>query len=412
MKYLIIVNKKFPFQSGEAFLENEIGEIPNEFDKVLIFPIDVSKKEKQTRRINWDNVTAIPVNNVKFKKRKFKYAAIAGTKAVLMSKSRLNLSKRFDQNIDDIISEEIGNKIIKRLGNEKITSNDEIIIYSYWLHTTAKIAIMIKKHFEKLNIKSLVISRAHRFDIYEEERRSGFLPSREFLMSNLDLILSISDDGKKYLQKKYPQYASKIKVSKLGTYDKGRNNPGQEKFHILTVSRLTPVKRINLLIEALSLWNTTNVLWTHIGDGPEMDKLKNIAQEKLNNIDFEFLGYKPNNEVYEYYKNNPIDVFVNVSSSEGIPVSIMEAISFGVPVIATDVGGSSEITINGISGFLIPKDFSNDTLIITFNKLRNLNFNQIQNIRESARKYWEHNYQAIENYSDFYKSILQEIEDA
>ena len=45
----------------------------------------------------------------------------------------------------------------------------------------------------------------------------------------------------------------------------------------------------------------------------------------------------------DYYKNNIIDIFINLSASEGIPVSIMDAISFGIPCIATNVGGTGEI---------------------------------------------------------------------
>jgi len=48
----------------------------------------------------------------------------------------------------------------------------------------------------------------------------------------------------------------------------------------------------------------------------------------------------PHNDVLNYYASNPVDVFINTSSSEGLPVSIMEAMSFGIPVIATNVGGT------------------------------------------------------------------------
>ena len=50
---------------------------------------------------------------------------------------------------------------------------------------------------------------------------------------------------------------------------------------------------------------------------------------------------------------NDFDLFVNMSLSEGIPVSIMEAISFGIPIIATNVGGNAEI-VNDETGVLIP----------------------------------------------------------
>lgn len=48
-------------------------------------------------------------------------------------------------------------------------------------------------------------------------------------------------------------------------------------------------------------------------------------------------------QVMNYYKEHHFDVFINMSTNEGVPVSIMEAASFGIPIIATNVGGTSEI---------------------------------------------------------------------
>jgi glycosyltransferase involved in cell wall biosynthesis len=63
-----------------------------------------------------------------------------------------------------------------------------------------------------------------------------------------------------------------------------------------------------------------------------------------------FPGYTNQLDLYDFYCGNPMDVFVNTSLSEGTPVSIMEAVSCGIPVIATAVGGNTEIVTsqNGI----------------------------------------------------------------
>ena len=67
-------------------------------------------------------------------------------------------------------------------------------------------------------------------------------------------------------------------------------------------------------------------------------------------------GFQDNEKIMDFYRNNPIDIFINVSTNEGVPVSIMEAISFGIPIIATNVGGTNEIVINNITGWLVDKD--------------------------------------------------------
>jgi glycosyltransferase involved in cell wall biosynthesis len=83
--------------------------------------------------------------------------------------------------------------------------------------------------------------------------------------------------------------------------------------------------------------------------------MKELADELLpKNILYNFLGFLPTNEVYLYYKNKPIDVFLNVSASEGLPVSIMEAQSCGIPVIATAVGGTPEIVNEKVGILLSP----------------------------------------------------------
>ena len=57
----------------------------------------------------------------------------------------------------------------------------------------------------------------------------------------------------------------------------------------------------------------------------------------------------------DWYRRNRVDLFISLSSSEGLPVSMMEAISFGIPILATDVGGVSEI-VKRATGRLVSVD--------------------------------------------------------
>ena len=86
-----------------------------------------------------------------------------------------------------------------------------------------------------------------------------------------------------------------------------------------------------------------NIKWTHFGDGIMMNQIKEMSRELPENIKIDFRGNVKNSDLLEVYKNNQFDLFLNVSLSEGIPVSIMEALSFGIPCIATDVGGTKEM---------------------------------------------------------------------
>ena len=125
---------------------------------------------------------------------------------------------------------------------------------------------------------------------------------------------------------------------------------------IVTVGRLDPVKDQATLLHALRFISTsTSVqqrpvqLWI-IGDGPERERLQRVIDQENLNDQAVLLGEKDN--ISELL--NSADVFVLSSLAEGIPMTVLEAAAAGLPVIATDVGGLSEILQEGESGFLVP----------------------------------------------------------
>jgi glycosyltransferase involved in cell wall biosynthesis len=409
MKYLLLIDRKFPYKKGEAFLENEIEYLSAEFDQIFVFPIDSSKKDHQTREIKFGNVSTFQLNNHSNKFKKI-VDTLLGLKYFPKNfrKSRNVLQSLEISAVDQIVKDRVS-KIIKILNSYSFNSDDEVYIYSYWLYTTAYIALELKKFFVNKSVKSLAVSRAHRFDIYEETRWNKIVPYQREMVNNLDRVYSISENGMQYLKSKYPKISEKIGTSRLGTIDRGLS-PKDTKtdiFHILSVSWIEERKRIDLIIKCLRNLDLQGkkILWTHIGSGSKEKKIKKLARKYLKETDYEFLGAKQNLEVYEYYKNNSIDVFLNVSSSEGIPVSIMEASSFGVPVIATDVGGTSEIINNGENGYLLARDFEINDLQMKLKKLAALDDKEAEAYRFKARKLWEEKYQSKQNYESFVQSI-------
>lgn len=106
----------------------------------------------------------------------------------------------------------------------------------------------------------------------------------------------------------------------------------------------------------------------------------------------------PNQEVQRFYASHCITALVNVSETEGIPVSIMEAGSYGIPAIATDVGGTHEIVHDGLNGLLLKKDFSDEELLNAINIV----FSNIERFREESTKVWEQLCDATTNYRDFF----------
>ena len=150
---------------------------------------------------------------------------------------------------------------------------------------------------------------------------------------------------------------SYLGVSNGGTDVKGSDRDVANKYRIVSCSNLIPLKRIDLIIKALSLVNAgKDIEWKHFGDGILRQELEELANTWLSGkINFSFMGHYPNKELLEFYNTNRVDLFINASSTEGIPVSIMEAQSYGIPVSQTDTGAVREIVVAG-TGSLIPVD--------------------------------------------------------
>lgn len=73
MKYLILIDRKYPYEKGETFIESEINEISKYFDKIIIYPINAYKSEKQTRNIESKNVDVRVLNKLSYKYKKYLY---------------------------------------------------------------------------------------------------------------------------------------------------------------------------------------------------------------------------------------------------------------------------------------------------------------------------------------------------
>lgn len=167
---------------------------------------------------------------------------------------------------------------------------------------------------------------------------------------------------------------------------------------------MVPVKRIHILADALKYIDFP-VMWTHIGDGPllgEMVEKANLLIEEKPNVRVNFSGKMTNREVLAYYEAGPVDLFLNVSASEGLPVSIMEAASRGVPIIATDVGGTSEIVnVDEGVGFLLPESTTPEEVALTLKTFYKLSGSEKGNMKNAAFLAWHKNFNAGKNYSEF-----------
>ncbi len=126
-------------------------------------------------------------------------------------------------------------------------------------------------------------------------------------------------------------------------------NPAQEEpIKVAMVARFDRQKDQAMLIEAFKDLPAKLML---IGDGPSLDKTKEkVAQLGMNN-QVSFLGFRE--DIAEILAE--VQIYALVSNWEGLPCTIIEAMRAGLPVVASDVGGVSEIVLDGQTGYLVPR---------------------------------------------------------
>jgi glycosyltransferase involved in cell wall biosynthesis len=143
--------------------------------------------------------------------------------------------------------------------------------------------------------------------------------------------------------------------------------------------------------------------WTHIGDGP--DKQDVVAQASPLGDHAHFLGELPHDQVRAWLARNPIDVFCNVSESEGLPVTLMEAASCGIPLFATDVGGNNEIVDESV-GRLIPGSAGPDLVADMLTDMASQSESTKHGWRRRSAQRWVSSFDAEHNYENFAEELL------
>ncbi|MFW5852317.1 MAG: glycosyltransferase, partial [Bacteroidota bacterium] len=343
---LFFFTATYPYGFGETFIENEIHYLAKSFDSIIIVSNNLT--DTQTRKVP-SNVTCLRMNYELSYAQKL--SALTHIFHPLFWHEIQIIRTRYKKRISRLILFTVLQSLQKALFLKKkiqkiITThshtNDSIYLYSYWNNDTAFALSYLKQSI----LTQKCISRAHRWDVYFEVNKAQYLPFKQYILEKSDGISFIAEEGANYYKNLFPEYANKMYLSHLGV-----NIPDiqaakkHNHLRIVSCSNIIPVKRVHVIAEALEkISPEITIEWIHFGAGTELNSLQEYCKKKLNplaHISYTFAGQKTNKEVLSFYSKNYIDIFINVSSSEGIPVSIMEAQSYGIPCIATDVGGNS-----------------------------------------------------------------------
>lgn len=337
---LLLFTNDYPYRSGDAvFVEKEIAQLAARFDDVVIFC---------HARDTSAGLAELPAN-VHLGGNLFEPAP-EDSPRLLLAPAALGLLVRaavreawrgrlWRHPKLFLMGAKVGlTQAHRRAVREAIAGDPDTVAYGFWGMGGGLAVPWLR------GVRARVV-RVHRYDLYEEEAIGGYLPFRPFLFARADRVLAISRHAEAYLAR-YPETRGKVTLSRLGAYGPAAppEHTGRAVPTVVSCSAVSEVKRVESILAAVSaLAETRPLRWVHFGDGPLMPALRAAAEYAPAGLQVELRGQTPNAEITAFYARGEADAFVNLSASEGVPVSIMEAVAWNVPVLATEVGGTPEI---------------------------------------------------------------------
>lgn len=363
-KRVILVTDGYPFGGERSFIQSELKELLNHVDVTVVPFLEDDNRNNQVDYgfetdelknkldlvpcfLKWSVVKAIPFFFLYFfdydirKERREVFGSDKGLVTLFESVKYYSWAKRFE----------------RWMNNHIDISDDNTVLYTYWYRYTT-LGICLNSSLKKYD----VITRTHGYDLYDYRvMKSKRQPFRRVMEERLRNVVFACNAARDYYLHRYnlPDDHEKYFVSYIGTegnytelLNKSYADEKKSSFKIVSCSNLIELKRVDLIIDAIfdvaKRMEGLQIEWVHFGDGPMhkalVGRIENgIIENKLRNLSYSFMGNVDNNSIHDYYRSNRVDCFITVSSSEGgCPVSIQEAMAYGIPVIGTNVGGIPE----------------------------------------------------------------------
>ena len=411
-KNLILLTKTYPYGNGEQYITNELEYLSKAFEKIIIYPNDYYSNEDSHSKILPNNIEVLNFNLQLPKKSKNKisdylYLFKNTFWEFVTTDDKRNFFENFKWNLLNFWTQlQIEKSFSGYLRKNSINSSNTVF-YSYWFHKSAILLSILK---DKRCIDKFV-SRAHSVDLYHQywgiiDNSCKVPPFKMFKLKHVSALLTISNHGYLFLKKKYSAYLSTIELNYLGVIDdlESIGKEDQTYFHIITCSGIDYNKRIHKLAEALCKI-TKPVKWTHFGAGDMLEEVQHLVNRMPKNIEIDLKGNTLNKDILSFYASTSINLFVNLSIVEGLPVSIMEAMAYKIPILATNIYGTPEAVIDGKNGFLMNVNFTIDELVEKINYCIE-NKELLTEMSRNSYSVYKEKFNAEKNYRQFAEYLL------
>ncbi len=416
-KTIIFFSLHYPFHVSDSYLDKEIDLISTHFRKVLIISSNTFTEERRSVPPNATVYRFTPFakkasvfNTLPLLFKGFFYAELFRLMFVYKRSLSPGIIKEFFAFYGRAVNTK---KFLQKVIDEQQVDTNKLLIYSYWMIESSFAAAMFKEEYPGVK----VIARAHSLDVYFDRSPVKHHPYRAYILKQLDKLYFISTNAREYFARVHAFTTAQMQkacVSRIGIEP---NTPFTDKqpaavLRIISVGYIQKLKRVDLIIDALALMER-NVEWVHVGHSNHNENdfaaIQQYAVSQLGNkqnISYRFTGKTSKEDLFGLYASQPFDVFLNVSETEGIPVSMMEAMSYSVPVIGTLVGGVGEIVTDGVNGFLLSAYPDKHEVKQALEKFALLSPETKSLLRKGAFDTWNTKYNAQVNNQRFVADVI------
>ena len=183
---------------------------------------------------------------------------------------------------------------------------------------------------------------------------------RSFSIKKSDIVVTPSQHLKNFILNL--GFKNKIEIINNGVFipEENTNIFTNDQINITIVSRLVSHKNIKKIIRAISDLNDPLIYLNIIGDGPELNQLQKISLESNNKDNIIFHGKLNRDDINHIFLKS--DIYIQASNYEGLPHSLLEAMSYGIPVLCTPVGECKEILGNEDRGYILDLPVSKNNI--------------------------------------------------